>query len=105
MNLSTTSLAFLRELGKALEWVEKTGSGELIMHHVLLIGNGGSAAVAAHICNDLNNKGRPAIVPDYATMTALANDYGWEKALGDWTVTHTMVDSTLIAISSSGRSK
>ena len=81
------------------EW-KPSGSGA-----VLMIGNGGSAAIAEHITNDLNKSGRPALHPSLATLTCFANDYGWEKALERWVDLHLTKMDTLIAISSSGQSK
>ncbi len=92
-------------MSKALEAVERTGKIEPKLGEVFLIGNGGSAAVAMHICNDINNKGGAALVPDYATITAFANDRGWDKALQKWVEDHLGLDSLLIAISSSGKSQ
>ena len=48
---------------------------------IYLIGNGGSAAVASHIANDLANMGslRAHVLHDPALLTCLANDYGYEQ--------------------------
>lgn len=70
----------------------------------LLIGNGGSMAVAKHIANDMIKGGILAITPDTATLSCLANDYGWEMALTEWVMT-AETSGCLIAISSSGRSE
>jgi D-sedoheptulose 7-phosphate isomerase len=102
MSLSTTSLAFLRELHKALEGVEVNRNDWAPKGRTLIIGNGGSAAIAAHIANDMNKAGHPALVPDYATLTCFANDIGWDRAMAHWVHVH---EGTLIAISSSGQSQ
>ena len=47
---------------------------------VYIIGNGGSAANAIHAANDLVSCGikAQALTADVATLTAIANDYGYE---------------------------
>lgn len=47
---------------------------------VYLIGNGGSAANCIHIANDLISVGikAHALTADVATLTAIANDFGYE---------------------------
>jgi D-sedoheptulose 7-phosphate isomerase len=49
---------------------------------VYLVGNGGSAAVCAHIANDLVNmcKLRALTLHEPSTLTCMANDYGYEAA-------------------------
>lgn len=73
---------------------------------VWIIGNGGSAANAIHIANDLIACGikAQALTGDVATLTAIANDYGYQsvfsrqlRALGEH-------GDLLIALSGSGRS-
>ena len=74
---------------------------------VQLIGNGGSAAIASHIQNDLcDSAGIRAIVFNEAPfLTALSNDHGYEtffeQAIRLWSDRQ----DVLIAISSSGRSE
>jgi D-sedoheptulose 7-phosphate isomerase len=106
MSLSTTSLAFLRELHKALEGVEVDGPAPDLRYRVILIGNGGSAAIAAHIANDIVKSENPAITPTWETMSCLANDFGWEEALRQWIRAHYNPGELddVIAISSSGQS-
>lgn len=74
---------------------------------VFICGNGGSAANAIHIANDLISKNARAhaLTADVATVTAIANDFGYEHIFsrqlrvladpGDW----------LIALSGSGTSR
>lgn len=73
---------------------------------VFVIGNGGSAAIAAHLQSDLvRSVGRAMAFYDPPTFTASANDFGYgsvfETPLRNW------VDSgdCLVAISSSGNSE
>lgn len=74
---------------------------------IMLIGNGGSAAIVSHIQNDLcDSVGVRAIVFNEAPfLTAVANDHGYEtffdKALRLWGEP----EDLLIAVSSSGKSK
>ncbi len=52
--------------------------------HVFIIGNGGSYANAIHICNDLLACGIKAYTLDPATLTASANDFGYETVFSRW---------------------
>lgn len=74
---------------------------------VMLIGNGGSAAIASHIQNDLcDSAGVRAIVfnePPF--LTAVANDHGYETFFEQAVRLWSEKEDLLIAISSSGRSK
>lgn len=71
---------------------------------VYLIGNGGSYANAVHICNDLVACGIRAHVLDPATLTANANDYGYETIFERWVSVMGEPGDLLIALSGSGRS-
>ena len=103
MNLSSTSSAFLYKLAQELPKVHRDGPEWQPEGLVLLIGNGGSAAVVSHIANDINkSKIACAIVPDYATLTCFANDYGWDHALEEWVRRYEWLPITLVAVSSSG---
>ena len=75
--------------------------------HVLLVGNGGSAAIAAHLELDLCNRaGIPARCFQSApALTALANDHGYETAYERLVTTHARRGDLLVAVSSSGRSE
>jgi D-sedoheptulose 7-phosphate isomerase len=72
--------------------------------HVYLIGNGGSYANAAHIANDLLSVGIKAFTLDGATLTALANDFGYETVFARWISTVGEAGDLLIALSGSGTS-
>lgn len=69
-----------------------------------LIGNGGSHANATHICNDLVACGIRAYTLDPATLTALANDFGYESVFARWLETVGEAGDLLIALSGSGTS-
>ena len=73
---------------------------------VYLIGNGGSAANAIHIANDLVSVGVPAtpLCADVATMTAIANDYSYAQVFARQIDVHGQEGDLLIALSGSGKS-
>ena len=71
---------------------------------VYIVGNGGSFANAAHIANDLLSVGIKAYTMDAATLTAFANDYGYENAFALWLRVVAESGDTLIALSGSGKS-
>ena len=73
---------------------------------VYVIGNGGSAAVAGHLVNDLVKVGRVRAftLHDSSLLTCLANDYGFENAYAQALAQMALPGDVLIAISSSGRS-
>lgn len=74
---------------------------------VYLIGNGGSAANAIHIANDLISVGIKAhsLTADVATLTAIANDFGYEIVFSRQIEVLGEPGDLLIALSGSGRSK
>lgn len=71
---------------------------------VFLIGNGGSHANCVHIANDLMSVGIAAFTLDPATLTATANDYGYEQVFSRWLKTVATKGDLLIALSGSGKS-
>lgn len=73
---------------------------------VYLIGNGGSAAVAGHIANDLLNRCgvRTATLHDAPLLTCMCNDYGYEHAYSRMLAVLVRPGDILVPISSSGRS-
>ena len=71
---------------------------------VYLIGNGGSHSNAVHICNDLLACGIKAYTLDPATLTASANDYGYETVFSRWLNVVGERGDLLIAMSGSGKS-
>ena len=71
---------------------------------VYLIGNGGSHADAVHVANDLISVGIKAFTLDPATLTATANDYGYEHVFSRWLATVGEKGDMLIALSGSGKS-
>lgn len=77
---------------------------ELRSHRVYIIGNGGSYANAMHIANDLLSCGVRAHSMDPATLTAFANDHGYEMAFEMWIRVMGEPGDHLVALSGSGKS-
>ncbi len=75
-----------------------------IAKRVYIVGNGGSYANAIHICNDLLLCGIKAFTLDPATLTASANDFGYETVFERWVSVVGERGDLLIALSGSGRS-
>ncbi len=75
--------------------------------NVYLIGNGGSAAIASHIANDLCNVAgiRALGLLDHAALTCFANDYGYENVYAHRIERMARPADVLLAVSSSGESE
>lgn len=79
---------------------------------VLVCGNGGSAADAQHIAGELVGRYEReriavpvlALAGDAATMTALANDYGYDRVFARQVEAHGQAGGVLIGLTTSGRS-
>jgi D-sedoheptulose 7-phosphate isomerase len=73
----------------------------------MVVGNGGSAAIASHMQNDLcKSLGMRALVfTEQPLLTALANDDGYPSAYPSLVKLWAVPGDLLIAISSSGRSE
>lgn len=73
----------------------------------ILVGNGGSAAMASHVAVDLTKNARIRAVNFNETdlITCFANDYGYEHWMEKAIEFYGEPGDVLIAISSSGRSK
>lgn len=71
-----------------------------------IIGNGGSAGIASHFCNDLIKalKIPASTLVDSNVLTCLANDFGYEKCYSEALKINLKNQDLLIAISSSGNS-
>jgi D-sedoheptulose 7-phosphate isomerase len=87
-------------------WLEMLS--QLAQHHgeVFVLGNGGSAAIAAHVANDLTNVSgvHADALQNMAELTCHANDYGYDQAYARL-LSHKMhPNDILLAISSSGKS-
>lgn len=75
-------------------------------NNAFFIGNGGSAAIAIHMTADFMKNGgmRTISLFDPATMTCLANDYGYEYVFSKQLERLMEPGDLLVAISSSGKS-
>ena len=79
---------------------------------ILLAGNGGSAADAQHIAGEFVSRfafdrpGLPAIAltTDTSILTAIGNDYGYEKLVARQVQAHAQKGDVFIAYSTSGKS-
>lgn len=79
---------------------------------ILLAGNGGSAAEAQHIAGELVSRfafdrpGLPAIAltTDTSILTAIGNDYGYEKLFARQVQAHGQKGDIFVAYSTSGKS-
>lgn len=79
---------------------------------LLLVGNGGSAADAQHIAGEFVSRfafdrpGLPAVAltTDTSILTAIGNDYGYERLFARQVQAHGVKGDVLIAYSTSGRS-
>ncbi|WP_303814480.1 SIS domain-containing protein [Selenomonas ruminantium] len=74
---------------------------------VFFIGNGGSAGISMHMTTDFlkNGRVRTHSMHDPATLTCLANDYGYENVFSKQLEMAAEEGDMLVAISSSGRSE
>ena len=73
---------------------------------IIILGNGGSAAIASHITVDLNKAaGIEAInFNDPAMITCFGNDFGYENWVKEAIKIHCNPNDTVLLISSSGES-
>ena len=109
-DVNSTPEEFLKAYQQAAEMTaDVIGQGG----KVLICGNGGSASTASHITNDfvghINNwerNGYPAIAfTDTSVLTAVANDYGYEKVFEKQVNAYGKPGDILWGISTSGNSK
>ena len=105
--LNEELLASIARLAEALTTVIASGG------RVLLCGNGGSASDALHIAGEIVGRFQKersawsAIVlnADVATMTAIANDYGYENVFARQVTAHVREGDLFIGFSTSGNSE
>ena len=90
--------------GTALDLIRSAKSEN---RRVMVIGNGGSAAIASHLQSDLCKAVgvRAVVFTEPPLLTALANDDGYEGAYESLVRLWAAAGDLLIAISSSGRSE
>jgi D-sedoheptulose 7-phosphate isomerase len=110
---ASVKLAFVEKYSEQIEEVAK----EIVKRlkkggTIYLFGNGGSAADAQHIAAELVGRfssDRPpikaiALTTDPSVMTALSNDYGYEKVFERQVQAFVNPNDVVIGISTSGRS-
>lgn len=73
---------------------------------VMVVGNGGSAAIASHMATDYSKNGgiRTQAFSDPALLTCLSNDYGYDQVFARAIGIYGHPGDLVIAISSSGQS-
>jgi D-sedoheptulose 7-phosphate isomerase len=82
-------------------------------HKIMACGNGGSASDAQHLvaelvgrfCDERPARAAVALTADGSTLTALANDYGYERVFARQVEAIGCAGDVLVAISTSGRSR
>ncbi len=88
------------------QWFKQLEAIREAKKHLVLVGNGGSASVAAHATTDFFNvaKLNATTLHESSLLTCMANDFGYENAFARM-IKQTMTQGDmLIAISSSGNS-
>ncbi len=105
--LMQTDFCKLAEIGELL--LKTKGEG----HTVFLMGNGGSAATASHVTNDLVKGCRAGDAPGFrafclsdsnALVTCLANDFSYEEIYAILLRTYAKKGDVVLAFSGSGNS-
>ena len=73
---------------------------------VILIGNGGSSAIASHVSVDLNKAARIRSMNfnEYDLITCLSNDYGYENWVSEALKIYAVKDDAVVLTSGSGES-
>ena len=81
-------------------------SAHIAGRKVVVVGNGGSAAIASHVVIDLNKAAgvRAVALNDPAALTCLANDLSYQEVFATQIAWHGRPGDVLVAISSSGKS-
>lgn len=94
-------------LQSAIDWAIDTARGtHAAGDKLMVIGNGGSAAIASHMATDYTKNGgiRTQAFNDGATLTCLGNDLGYENVFSKQIEMFGRPGDLLVAISSSGQS-
>jgi D-sedoheptulose 7-phosphate isomerase len=99
------------EIWAAVDLILATGQAQ---RRIYLVGNGGSAATASHMANDLNKQatvpGSPrfraiALTDNVPLITAWSNDAHYADCFAEQLANHLEPDDLVIAISTSGNSE
>ena len=93
-------------------WGERLGAELLAGRRLLVAGNGGSAAQAQHLTGELVGRYRVErqalsaipLLADAASLTAVANDYGWADVFARQVRAHGRAGDMLLLLSTSGES-
>ncbi|GAB6039349.1 SIS domain-containing protein [Endothiovibrio diazotrophicus] len=91
----------------ALDWIiDEVAAVHSRRCKVMVIGNGGSAAIASHLAIDFTRNGGVAAMAfnDGASLTCMGNDLGFERVFAEQIELHGRKGDLLVAISSSGAS-
>ena len=118
MEFAAQYLGRLTELFSRVESASLAGFIDVLMDarargsQIFFIGNGGSAATAGHFVNDLTigtrSWSRPfravSLADNVATLTAIANDYGYDQVFTSQLKVLLVPGDVVVAISASGNS-
>ena len=87
--------------------IESVQSTDVRGNKIMVIGNGGSAAIASHLATDYTKNGglRTQAFNDGSMLTCLGNDLGYENVFAKQIEMFAQAQDLLIAISSSGQSR
>ena len=113
--------AYIRDVNAAAEAVDADAVAACVSaleaayrdgRQVFVAGNGGSAATSAHFANDLSvgtkQLTKPfkvmSLVDNVATLTAIGNDYGYDKVFSRQVSVYGEKGDLLVGISASGNS-
>lgn len=101
IQLKSTEVLSLEKISQALKFAK------LKKKKIILIGNGGSAALASHVSVDLtkNAKIRSVNFNEADLLTCFSNDYGYQKVFSKSLDFYADKGDIVIIISSSGCSK
>jgi phosphoheptose isomerase len=100
------------QAGRLGAWGKQLGRELLAGRRLLVAGNGGSASQAQHLTGELVGRytlERPALsaislLADLASLTAVANDYGWLDVFARQVRAHGREGDFLLLLSTSGES-
>ena len=114
MNFYTTYFSAIAAcISSTEENIQSLASATQLLHEtqkhggkVILVGNGGSAAIASHVAVDLTKVAgvRAVNFNEADLITCLANDYGYEKWVAQALEFYADSNDLIVLISSSGKS-
>ena len=97
----------IREIEACYSQVEDLKNVLLSSGRCIILGNGGSSAVASHISQDYTKflKIKTQTFSDASRLTCYSNDYGYENAYSTFVNDYAEEGDVVVLISSSGNSK